>query len=80
MTAASLPSQSDVSVKLARLLSRTKILYAVIGPPFVTGSDHEMVTKSRVQVVVGAEGLLGGEAASTESVAVNSPYPISLRA
>lgn len=75
-----MPSQSDVSVKLARLLYRTKIVYAVIGPPLVTGSYHVMVTKSRDQVVVGAEGLLGGEAARTESGSVNSPYPIPLRA
>jgi hypothetical protein len=50
-------------------------VYDVIGPPFVSGSDQVIVTKSLLQVVVGASGLEGLEAAKTDIISENSPYP-----
>lgn len=57
------------------LLSLRTIAYEVIGPPLVSGSFHEIVTRSRVHVVTGASGLDGLDAASTDNTSVNSPYP-----
>lgn len=45
----------------------------MIGPPLVSGSDQVIVTKSLVQVVVGASGLDGLEAASTDNACESSP-------